>query len=121
MDRESGDVYRPLPSSNLTPSRPARQSFQMAQPSSTPPSSSSSDADLLQQTVKTALAQIEMHAPQKDKALLRAMLEYAPSDQGKLSIASDILQFVDANNVSTLDKLADSYWVNIILPSASVF
>jgi hypothetical protein len=89
----------------------------MAQPLSTP-SSPSSDADLL---LKTALAQIEKHAPQKDKALLCAMLEYAPSDQGKLSIAGDILKSVDTNNVLKLDQLADSYWVNLILASASVF
>ena len=93
----------------------------MAQPSSTSSSSSSSGADLLQQTVKTALAQIEKHTPQTDKALLRAMLEYAPSDQGKLSIVGHILRSVDANNVSKLDQLADSYWVNIILASTSVF
>ena len=72
-------------------------------------------------TVQTAHAEIEKHAPKKDKALLRAMLEYAPSDQGKLSIASHILQSVDANDVSKLDQLADSYWVNVILPGASVF
>ena len=87
----------------------------MAQPSS---KSSLSDAEL---TVQTAQAHIENHALQKDKSLLRAMLEYAPSDQGKLSIASLILQSVDANNVSKLDQLADSYWVNVILASASVF
>ena len=90
----------------------------MAQPSSI---SSFSDADVLQLTIQTARAQIEEHAPQKDKALLHAMLEYAPSDQGKLSTASHILQSVDANNVSKLDRLADSYWVNIILASVSVF
>jgi len=93
----------------------------MAQPSSASASLSSSDAGLLQLTIKTALAQIEKHAPQKDKALLRAMLEYAPSDKGKISIAGHILQSVDAKNVSKLDQLADSYWVNVILPSASVF
>ena len=93
----------------------------MAQPSSASPSSSSPDADLLQLNVKTALAQIEKHATEKDKALLRAMLKYAPSDKGKLSIAGHILQSVDANNVSKLDQLADSFWVNVILPSASVF
>ena len=93
----------------------------MEQASSTLSLSSSSDADLLQLTVKTALAQIEKHAPQKDKALLRAMLEYAPSDQGKLSIASHILQSVDSKDVSKLDQLADSYWVNVILASAPVF
>ena len=83
--------------------------------------SSFSDADLLQLTVQTAQAHIENHALQKDKPLLRAMLEYAPSDQGKLSTASHILQSVDANNVSKLDQLADSYWVNVILAGASVF
>lgn len=90
----------------------------MAQPSSISSSSSSSDVDLLQQTVKTTLAQIEKHAPDKDKALLRAMLEYAPSDKGKFSIAGHILGATDA---SKLDQLADLYWVNIILASASVF
>jgi hypothetical protein len=93
----------------------------MTQPSSTSSLPFSSDADLPRLSVKTALTQIEKHAPQKDKALLRAMLEYAPSDQGKLSIASDILQSVDVENVSKLDQLADSYWVNVILASASVF
>lgn len=93
----------------------------MAQPSSISSSFSLPDADLLQLTVKTAPAQIEKHAPQKDKALLHAMLEYAPSDQGKLSIASHILQSVDAKNVSKLDQVADWYWANVILASASVF
>ncbi len=73
-------------------------------------------------TVETALAQIEKYTPQKDNAkLLRAMLEYAPSDQGKIAIASNILQSVNSENVSSLDQLAHSYWVNIIVPSASVF
>ena len=71
-------------------------------------------------TVKTALALIEKHAPEKDKALLRAVLEYAPSDEGKLSTAGHILQSVDANNVSRPGQFADSYWVNVILPSTSV-
>jgi hypothetical protein len=93
----------------------------MAQPSSTPSSSSSPDPDLLQRTLSTALAQIETHAPQKDKALLCAMLEYAPSEQGKLSIAGRILKSVDANDVSKFDQLADAYWVNLILASASIF
>ena len=72
-------------------------------------------------TVQTTLAQIDKHAREQDKALLRAMLEYAPSDEGKLSTASYILQSVDANSVSKLDQLAESYWVNVILPSTSVF
>ena len=72
-------------------------------------------------TVQNALALIEKHAPEKDKALLRAMLEYAPSDEGKLSTAGHTLQSVNANNVSKLDQLADSYWVNVILASTSVF
>jgi hypothetical protein len=49
------------------------------------------------------------------------MLEYAPSDQGKLSVAGHILQSVDVENVSKLGQLAESFWVNVILASASVF
>ena len=83
--------------------------------------SSSPDTDLLQLTVKTALARVEKHAPQEDKALLRAMLEYAPSDEGKSSIASHILQSGDVKDVLELDQLADSYWVNVILAGVSGF
>ncbi|KIM32480.1 hypothetical protein M408DRAFT_20765 [Serendipita vermifera MAFF 305830] len=67
-------------------------------------------------SLETALATIEKHAPEKDRPLLRAMLEFAPTDDGKSTIAAQILQAFDE---SKLGELADSYWTNIIVPFRS--
>lgn len=87
----------------------------MAQTALPPPSPSSSDTNVLQLTVNAALAKIEEHARQNDKAALRALLEYAPSDSGRFSIASHILK-----SNAKLDQITEFYWVNVILTSMSV-
>ena len=87
----------------------------MAQPALSPPSPSSSDTNVLQLTVNAALTKIEEHADQKDKAVLRALLEYAPSDSGRFTIANHILK-PDAE----LDQITEFYWVNVILTGTSV-
>ncbi|KIM32602.1 hypothetical protein M408DRAFT_326385 [Serendipita vermifera MAFF 305830] len=82
-------------------------------------SSSSNNEDLLRMSINTALATIEKHAPEKDRALLRAMLQFAPTDNGKSIIAGHILQAFDSKSVSKLGELANSYWTTIIVPIRS--
>ena len=57
-------------------------------------------------TIFIRISPIKKHAHEQDKALLRAMLEYAPSNKGKLLTASHILQSVDFRELIELRYIA---------------
>ena len=67
-----------------------------------------------------AAAAIHEHAAARDQALLLALLEYAPTEKGKLNIASRILQCSDTCREqgcwSHIGQLADFFWRNIVIP-----
>ncbi|KAI0705077.1 hypothetical protein C8T65DRAFT_653143 [Cerioporus squamosus] len=69
-----------------------------------------------------AVAAVREHAAVRDQALLLALLEYAPSEKGKLNIANKILQCGDTyynderNYWSHTGQLADFFWRHIIIP-----
>ena len=59
-----------------------------------------------------------------DRALLLALLDFAPNDRGKANIANRVLHCGDTYTGEKdpwvhVGQLADFFWRNIILPGAS--
>ncbi|KIM32603.1 hypothetical protein M408DRAFT_326386 [Serendipita vermifera MAFF 305830] len=69
--------------------------------------------------IDEAVATINKYASKQDRDLLLAILKFAPTDNGRTSIAAHIVQSVGPNNISELNQLANSYWTNIIVPIRS--
>ena len=74
--------------------------------------------------VERAATIVREHAPERDQALLLALLEYAPSSRGRLNIAAKILHCGDTyagekDRWAHVGQLADHFWRNIVLPGAS--